>query len=364
MVPRQRARVGGAAARDAVGGGWQPLLARTPLQPDTRHRFVLPDARPGDRRAPRRLPGRRHGPAAALGHAPPSDGLAALRDPLDRHLMSLWVCRTTSTASWTGCSPAPTRRWRPAGRASPATRQPVQTLYLPADHPLVGAARRRPGRLSGAGVRGGRGGGVDGRHHRPRPRRGRAAAWPRVLAKLADQPVEDLRLDLEDGYGNRSDEEEDTDAVRVGEVLAELSGDGAPLVRGMRAKSLEAPTRRRGVRSLDLVLGALGGTLPPGFVVTLPKVTSVEQVTRWSCSASASSGARPARAVAALRGAGRDPAVGARCRRDRDRRARSCTPPTAGAPACTTGPTTTAPPSASPRATRPWTTRSPTTRRP
>ena len=41
-----------------------------PLQPDTRHRFVLSDAAgAGDPRAARRLPGRRHGPAAALGHA-------------------------------------------------------------------------------------------------------------------------------------------------------------------------------------------------------------------------------------------------------------------------------------------------------
>ena len=34
------------SARDAAGGGWQPLLARTPLQPDTRHRFVVDAAAP------------------------------------------------------------------------------------------------------------------------------------------------------------------------------------------------------------------------------------------------------------------------------------------------------------------------------
>ena len=39
--------------------------------------------------------------------------------------------------------------------------------------------------------------------------------WPRVLAKLERQPVEDLRLDLEDGYGHRPDDEEDRDARRA-----------------------------------------------------------------------------------------------------------------------------------------------------
>ena len=49
---------------------------------------------------------------------------------------------------------------------------------------------------------------------------------------------------------------------------------------GIRFKSFEAPTRRRGLRTLDLVVGGLlaSGGLPEGFVVTLPKVTSVAQV--------------------------------------------------------------------------------------
>jgi citrate lyase beta subunit len=49
---------------------------------------------------------------------------------------------------------------------------------------------------------------------------------------------------------------------------------------GVRFKSLEAPTRARGLRTLDLALGAalVSGPLPAGFRLTLPKVTSVEQV--------------------------------------------------------------------------------------
>jgi hypothetical protein len=54
------------------------------------------------------------------------------------------------------------------------------------------------------------------------------------------------------------------------------AGIGTPFV-GIRCKSLEAGTRRRAIRTLDIFLDALGG-LPDGFVVTLPKVSAVEQV--------------------------------------------------------------------------------------
>ena len=49
---------------------------------------------------------------------------------------------------------------------------------------------------------------------------------------------------------------------------------------GIRFKSLEPATRRRGVRTLDLFLDSLlaGAGLPEGFAVTLPKVTHVDQV--------------------------------------------------------------------------------------
>ena len=104
---------------------------------------------------------------------------------------------------------------------------------------------------------------------------------PRVRAKLAEEPVEDLRLDFEDGYGDRGDETEDADAHRAAATLAaEVAAGTAPPFTGLRIKSLEAPTRRRAIRTLDAFLAGLGGrtSLPPGFVVTLPKVTSAEQV--------------------------------------------------------------------------------------
>jgi len=103
-----------------------------------------------------------------------------------------------------------------------------------------------------------------------------AEVLPRLRAKLAAEPIEDLRVDFEDGYGDRPDAEEDADAGRAGRELAAMVG--GPPFGGLRCKGLEPATRRRGVRTLDLFLDALGGTLPSGFVVTLPKVTHPGQV--------------------------------------------------------------------------------------
>jgi citrate lyase beta subunit len=108
----------------------------------------------------------------------------------------------------------------------------------------------------------------------------------RVRGKLASEPIEDLRIDFEDGYGNRPDPVEDGDAVAAGAALAaSLSEGAAPPFFGIRIKSLEAPTRRRAVRTfiafVDALTGAgVGGGRDPfqSFVTTLPKVTSVEQV--------------------------------------------------------------------------------------
>jgi citrate lyase beta subunit len=103
----------------------------------------------------------------------------------------------------------------------------------------------------------------------------------RVLAKLEREPIEDLRIDFEDGYGARSDDEEDEAARAAATVLVQwIKGREAPPFQGIRFKSLEQPTRARGLRTLALFVEALAsdGKLPNGFVVTLPKVTSVDQV--------------------------------------------------------------------------------------
>jgi len=105
--------------------------------------------------------------------------------------------------------------------------------------------------------------------------------YERVRLKLDREPIEDLRIDFEDGYGVRPDDDEDQAARAAAEALARsVLARTAPPFHGVRIKCLEAPTRRRAVRTLDLVVGELvdRGALTPGFVVTLPKVTSVAQV--------------------------------------------------------------------------------------
>ena len=104
----------------------------------------------------------------------------------------------------------------------------------------------------------------------------------RVVTKLQTDPIEDLRLDFEDGYGDRGQQAEDGDCVSAAGALADAVRAGkAPAFAGIRFKCFEQPTRRRGIRTLDLFLATLLeqlGTLPPGLVLTLPKVSTVSQV--------------------------------------------------------------------------------------
>ncbi|MDT0327410.1 DUF6986 family protein [Nocardiopsis lambiniae] len=109
-----------------------------------------------------------------------------------------------------------------------------------------------------------------------------AGALPRVRAKLADEPIEDLRADFEDGYGAPGDEAEDAHTRAVAEAfVSDLSQGTATPYFGIRMKGMEAAGRHRGVRTLDLFLRTLlegHGSLPDNLVLTLPKITSVEQV--------------------------------------------------------------------------------------
>lgn len=105
--------------------------------------------------------------------------------------------------------------------------------------------------------------------------------YRRVVTKLDREPIEDLRIDFEDGYGRPGDRAEDADAVRTAAALAgSLSLGAAPPFVGIRCKGLDRDSRRRGIRTLDLFLAELVEhvPLPDGFVVTLPKVVAVDQV--------------------------------------------------------------------------------------
>ena len=107
--------------------------------------------------------------------------------------------------------------------------------------------------------------------------------YERVLAKLRSEPVEDYRIDFEDGYGHRDGAEEDRDAERTALETAKglAAGSLAPFL-GIRIKALTEELRDRAIRTLDIFLTTLaarsGTALPPNFVVTLPKVTIPEQV--------------------------------------------------------------------------------------
>jgi citrate lyase beta subunit len=120
-------------------------------------------------------------------------------------------------------------------------------------------------------------------------RKEKKAAWlaytiyRRVTEKLQREPVEDFRIDFEDGYGNRPDDEEDGHAVSAAAETAEGSKNGTlPPFIGIRIKPFNEELRARSFRTLDIFISTLvelsKGRLPENFVVTLPKITIPEQV--------------------------------------------------------------------------------------
>ncbi|MEK6374308.1 MAG: phosphoenolpyruvate kinase [Acidobacteriota bacterium] len=107
--------------------------------------------------------------------------------------------------------------------------------------------------------------------------------YARVVEKLHREPVEDFRIDFEDGYGNRPDDEEDGHAAAAARAVAAGMRDGtlSPFI-GIRIKPFTQELMRRGIRTLDIFISTViaeAGALPPNFVVTLPKIQLPEQVT-------------------------------------------------------------------------------------
>lgn len=108
--------------------------------------------------------------------------------------------------------------------------------------------------------------------------------YQRVLEKLSREAVEDFRIDFEDGYGNRPDDDEDNHAVLAAEEVAKgMTSHSLPPFIGIRIKPLTEEQKNRAIRTLDIFVSTLSektnGILPNNFVVTLPKVTIPEQVT-------------------------------------------------------------------------------------
>ena len=106
--------------------------------------------------------------------------------------------------------------------------------------------------------------------------------YSRVTAKLESEPVEDFRIDFEDGYGNRPDPEEDAHAMQAAEEVAKgMLENTLPPFIGIRVKPLSEELKMRSIRTLDVFLTTLTkrtGKLPDHFIVTIPKVTIPAQV--------------------------------------------------------------------------------------
>ena len=103
--------------------------------------------------------------------------------------------------------------------------------------------------------------------------------FERVREKLEREAVEDFRIDFEDGYGNRPDEEEDNHAVAAAQQVATGLAQGTlPPFLGIRIKPLTRELAARSLRTLDIFLTELldkaNGKLPDNFIITLPKILS------------------------------------------------------------------------------------------
>lgn len=106
--------------------------------------------------------------------------------------------------------------------------------------------------------------------------------YDHVIEKLKREPVEDFRIDFEDGFGNRSDAEEDEAAARAANETARGMNEKllSPFI-GIRIKPFTEELKARSIRTLDIFVSTLaeatGGKLPDNFVVTLPKITIPDQ---------------------------------------------------------------------------------------
>ncbi len=193
--------------------------------------------------------------------------------------------RTLSPATTKGLLRSLSRPWKAHAAAYPgetAQRQPVHTVYGGA-HLFKADTTQKLGALALKGLA----------EHAPDAKSfaealGLDAALAgnihaRVVRKLRTEGVEDFRIDFEDGYGSRTDDEEDAHAVQAAEEVAKgYSHDTLPPFIGIRIKPLTAELSIRSLRTLDIFLTKLfahtRNRIPGGFVVTLPKVVAKAQV--------------------------------------------------------------------------------------
>jgi hypothetical protein len=107
--------------------------------------------------------------------------------------------------------------------------------------------------------------------------------YERVKAKLKNEPVEDYRIDFEDGFGYRTDAEEDEAAIICAkETALAMDGKLLPEYFGIRVKPYSGEFVERSFRTLSIYLRELfnltSGELPKNFLITFPKIETAEQV--------------------------------------------------------------------------------------
>jgi citrate lyase beta subunit len=107
--------------------------------------------------------------------------------------------------------------------------------------------------------------------------------YQKVISKLKSEAIEDYRIDFEDGYGNKTNQQEDETAVFVARELAiAMRNNTLPYFIGIRTKAFTEEGKERSIRTMDILLTTLltetNGILPSNFVIMLPKVTIPEQV--------------------------------------------------------------------------------------
>ncbi|MFF2551625.1 DUF6986 family protein [Nocardia sp. NPDC058058] len=142
--------------------------------------------------------------------------------------------------------------------------QPIHTAYVSA----ADATPELPKEWGATAIE------LAGKHSAVLTELGGPDALARTLNALRWRPIQDLRLDFEDGYGTRGDAVEDRDALHAGAVLAALPAE--VVSRGIRMKGLTTLEWARAVRTLEKVLEGAGG-VPDGFVFTIPKIRSADQ---------------------------------------------------------------------------------------
>ena len=160
-------------------------------------------------------------------------------------------------------------------------RQPVHTVYVPADRYDSGTVRGWAEEAKRALAAHGRSATELAEALDLRPSVA-VEVYERLRRKLDAEPIEDLRIDFEDGYGIRPDEDEDAAAVAAAQCSrgVDRGRDARAIPRnpGQELRGADPPPRACAPWQLFVRALVEAGGLTDGFVVTLPKVTSVDQV--------------------------------------------------------------------------------------